>query len=92
MQIKDVTLEDAKAVRKIMLGPTYIGGETRLERIDKVLGKLSLWGVERTLQRRHTSTTAMLVTPTQPRCSKSTASFVSAAGATSLSAAATNNT
>jgi len=37
MQIKDVTREDALKIRAIMKGPTYAGGETRLERIDKVL-------------------------------------------------------
>jgi hypothetical protein len=37
MQIKDVTREDARKIRAIMDGPGKVDGETRMERIDRVL-------------------------------------------------------
>ena len=43
MEIKDVTPEDAKKIRAIMQGAGRVNGETRMERIDAVLGT---FGVE----------------------------------------------
>jgi hypothetical protein len=43
MEIKDVTREDARKIRAIMQGEHKVDGETRLERIDKVL---RTYGVE----------------------------------------------
>ena len=37
MQIKDVTREDAIAIRAIMSGPPKVKGRTRMERIDAIL-------------------------------------------------------
>jgi hypothetical protein len=45
MEIKDVTREDALAIRAIMAGPPRVNGLTRMERIDKVL---RTYGVEST--------------------------------------------
>lgn len=37
MQIKDVSADDARAIRAIMAGPGKVEGETRMQRIDKIL-------------------------------------------------------